>query len=334
MTSTPLRSPVFVGRVQELHELIERRLEAARGRGACVLLSGDAGMGKSRLVSAFRETLRGGRASVGVGVAREFGNAPYGPLREALAAANCALDLSHEASREEQLAALAGAVEVACRRRHCVLILEDAQWADEGTLRALLQIAAEIGSLRLLMIVTFRPDDLPHPNALATFLPRLYRAPETHRTPLGPLPDRDVRRLVRLALGDRARLPASAVAEIVERCEGNPFFAQELLKSALERREPHSVRSLPLTIRAAVAERCAALDAGEREILHRAAVLGRRFDAELLAAICARPKPVVLRALRRLRDLQIVERDPGNAGALCLQPRADARNDLRHDAAR
>jgi DNA-binding CsgD family transcriptional regulator len=307
MSFAPLRSPVLVGRVGELYELIERRLEAARGRGACVLLSGDAGMGKSRLISAFRETVRGGRASVGIGVAREFGNAPYGPLREALAAANCALDLSREASREEQLAAVAAGVESACRRRHRVLILEDAQWADEGTLRALLQIASAIGSLRLLLIVTFRADDLPHRNALATLLSRLYRAPETHRIALGPLPDRDVRRLVRLALGDRARLPAGAVAEIVERCEGNPFFAQELLKSALERREPHAGRSLPLTIRAAVTERCAALDEGEREILHRAAVLGRRFDAALLAAICARPKPVVLRALRRLRDLQIVD---------------------------
>ena len=312
MVVSPLRCPVLVGRAQELEELVARRLAAARGKGSCVLLSGDAGMGKSRLIAAFRESLRNGRAAVGIGLAREFGNAPYGPLREALSGIGAVSQLAHELNRGEQLEAIAGSVSAACRKRNCVVIVEDAQWADEGTLRALLYLLPAVGSLRLLLIVTYRSDAVSENDAIARFMPRFERFEQTHRIALEPLTDRDVRRLVRLTLGERARLPAHAVTEIVERADGNPFFAEELLKGALERSASRAQSgALPSTIRAAVLERCASLDEEAREVLVRAAVLGRRFDTALLASICGKPKPELLAILRRLRELQIIEELPG-----------------------
>ncbi|HLX25997.1 MAG TPA: AAA family ATPase, partial [Candidatus Cybelea sp.] len=311
MVAAPLRCPVLVGRTLELQELVDHRLAAARGKGSCVLLSGDAGMGKSRLLAAFRETLRGGRAAVGIGLSREFGNAPYGPFRDALAGIGGSSKLSHELSRGEQLETIGEAVSDACSRRNCVLVVEDAQWADEGTLRALLYLLPAIGSLRLLLIVTYRSHGLGEADSVAWLLPRFHRSPQTRAISLEPLPDRDVRRLIRLTLGERERLTAHDVAEIVERAEGNPFFAEELLKGTLERSPAQTgVRQLPATIRAAVLERCASLDDSTRNVLVRAAVIGRRFDTSLLASMCRESMPELIAALRRLRDLQMIEELP------------------------
>ncbi len=308
MIAGPIFCPVLVGRTEELRELVERRLAAARGKGCCVLLSGHAGMGKSRLISAFRDTVTGGRAALGIGNAREFGTAPYGPVLEALAGVGAISKLPHEVSREEQFATLAEAIAAACRRRHVVLVIEDAQWADEGSLQFLLYLLPLLASLRMLLIVTHRSEDAGESQSLSTFVPRFARGTTTYRIALAPLRTSQVRRLVTLALGERAPLAAQTTAEIVERSDGSPFFAEELLKNALERRASKTATGeLPATIRAAVLERCAALDPATRAVLTRAAVLGRRFEAALLASICNVSLPEVLIALRRLRDLQIVE---------------------------
>ncbi len=308
MIAGPIFCPVLIGRGDELRELVERRLAAARGRGACILLSGDAGTGKSRLLAEFRHTLTGGRAALGVGVAREFGNAPYGPVLEALGGIGAASKLSHELSREAQLGALAEKLVEACKRRHAVFIIEDAQWADEGSLRFLLHVLPNLTAMRILLIVTYRSETPAHDTPLATFLPRFHRDAAPYRIDLGPLTSVELRQVVTLALGDRTRLPANTLAEIVERSEGNPFFAEELLRNALERSAAHRASSdLPMTIRAAVLERCASLDETSRAILARAAVLGRRFDAALLANICREPLERIFAGLRRLRDLQLIE---------------------------
>ncbi|MBV9718692.1 MAG: AAA family ATPase [Candidatus Eremiobacteraeota bacterium] len=308
MVTGPILCPVLIGRTRELQLLVDRRLAAAHGKGSCVLLSGDAGMGKSRLLAEFRGTLSGGRAALGIGVAREFGNAPYAPVLEALAGIGAASQLSHELSREAHLEALTERLAAACRRRHAVFIVEDAQWADEGSLRFLLHVLPMLVSMRLLLVVTYRSPSETGESSLANFLPRFQRGASAYRIELGPLSNAELRQVAALALGERAPLPAQTIAEIVERSEGNPFFAEELLRNALERSV--SVRAfsdLPLTIRAAVLERCAGLDETSRGILTRAAVLGRRFDARLLASICAEPLERVFNGLRRLRDLQLIE---------------------------
>ena len=308
MIAGPIFCPVLVGRGDELRELVGRRLAAARGRGACVLLSGEAGMGKSRLLAEFRETLTGGRAALGVGVAREFGNAPYAPVLEALDSIGATAKLYHELNRETQLEALAEKLVTACKRRHVVFIIEDAQWADEGSLRFLLHVLPMLATMRILLIVTYRSETPAQPSPLITFLPRFHRAAAIYRIELGPLANAELRQVVTLALGDRSRLPANIVAEIVERSDGNPFFAEELLRNTVERSTTHrTAPDLPLTIRATVLERCAALDETLRAILTRAAVLGRRFDATLLANVCKEPLERMFEGLRRLRDLQLIE---------------------------
>src|ERR1700761_7708151 len=80
MIVRPLVCPVLVARREELAELVERRRAASRGHGSAALVAGEAGIGKSRLVAEFRDTVSHGRAAIGFAVCREVGNVPYGPL--------------------------------------------------------------------------------------------------------------------------------------------------------------------------------------------------------------------------------------------------------------
>src|SRR5579863_3608878 len=133
MLTRALVSPTLVGRDEELAQLVECRLSAARGHGSLALVSGDAGIGKSRLLMSFRRTLTGGRASLGLGLNREFGNPPYGAVLAAMRSLRNEITFSQAGSRSEQLAELAGQLAALCARRCTVLMLEDIQWADDGT---------------------------------------------------------------------------------------------------------------------------------------------------------------------------------------------------------
>ncbi len=306
MLTRALVCPTLVGRDNELQQLVERRLASARAHGALMLISGDAGIGKSRLLVSFRKTLRGGRASLGVGLCREYGNSPYGPLIEALRGAGVSGPFSTAATRPEQLAEFAEQTAAVCRRRCVVLLIEDLQWADDGTLHFLQHILSSITSLRLLIVATYRADEACRLQQLEPHLARLVRDRATHRILLGPLSPSELRRLVKLAAGQSRRLAQAQLEEIVERSDGNPFFAEELLKNALE-----GARQLPLTVRGALLERVRGMDDRAREVLTHASVVGRRFTAEFIAEICGMETPEVLAHLGELRRLQLVDEIAG-----------------------
>ncbi len=308
MAASLVTCPSLIGRARELRDLVDHRLRAARGRGGVVLIEGESGIGKSRLARAFRATLTGGRASFGIGYCRDSCNAPYGPFIDALASLGCHAPLLPARSRGEQAAALCESLVRSCRRRNTVFVLEDLQWADAGTLSLLLYVLPLIESLPLLLVATCRSDELNDGGSATSHVARLRRfaAP----VPLRPLKEHEVRQLIRGAAGPGLALARSELDEIVERAEGNPFFAEELLKDLLERRESgREPRALPLTIRASVLERISRLDAGDRQIAQCAAILGRSFESSVLAEACERMPAQVLSALSRLRDLQIIDEE-------------------------
>lgn len=309
MLARALVSPRLVGRQEELAALVERRAASARGHGSFVLVEGEAGIGKSRLVEEFCETLTHGRAGVGIGHCREFGNAPYGPVVEALEEAGAVLAPALEGTRAEQLRDLRSRVVLACARRNRVLILEDLQWADEGTLAFLHYLLSYIGTMRLLVVATCRTDEL-FDARVAPYLTRLTRDRGSFRVMLTPLGAMQIRHLIRLALGERS-LSGAQIEEIVRRAEGNPFFAEELLTNSLESiPSVASAHGLPHSIRDAVMERIAKLDPRAAEIATRASVLGPRFDAEFLAETFGYTSLEVLTALRALRDTGLITEIP------------------------
>ncbi len=312
MLSPSILCPELVGRDGELAALLERRRAAARGHGALLLVAGEAGIGKSRLLSELRVHLSHGRAACGTGQCREFGTLPYGPVAEALRDLGCGVPAMETPTRAARLAALQRLLEASAARRNAVLILEDLQWADEGTMEFLAHLLPALGGMRALIVGTYRSEDVDprHPNA--SLLARLARDRACRTVTLEPLTAAQTRRLVRLALPAPGLVSAERVEEIVERSDGNPFFAEELTKSALERRAQRRFRdALPLTIRAAVTERLARLEPAAKEIVRLAAVAGRRFEAELLAAVSGRSLAEIFDVVRRLRDLSVVDEIPG-----------------------
>ena len=311
MLVPPLVCPELIGRRAELEALAERRRAAAAGHGALVLVSGDAGVGKTRLLRAFRESLAGGRATVGTGGYDEFANLPYGAIIEALRSTGSLEPVAAERTRAEQLAALAGRLAATCARRNVVLLLEDLQWADEASFAFLLHIMRSLATQRLLIVATYRSDELHRAHVATPYIARLTRDPLTCRVPLQPLAVPDMQHLVRATLDGRARLARRDIDEIIGRCDGNPFFAEELLKNALENIDAHAAQgALPLTIRAAVTERLKLLDAAALALLSLAAVVGRRFDARFIAQIAGLPQASVFDVLRAARDLQLVDEFP------------------------
>jgi DNA-binding CsgD family transcriptional regulator len=302
-------SPMLVGRDEELSALVESRLAAARGHGTVVLVCGEAGIGKTRLLESFRKTLRGGRAALGCGLCREFGTGPYAPIREALQTLGVDLPSTPAASREEHVAQYVQRIERACRRRHVVLLIEDIHWADDGTLRFLQHLLPCAVSMRLLVVATYRTDEACRIAQLEPYLARLVRGRSTRRIVLAPLQPEQVRRLIKLAAGPQRSVSPEQIEDIAAGSEGNPLFAEELLKNAME----GSAKTLPLTIRATVLERVAGLDARSREILSFASVLGRRFDATFLAAVSGIELDELLPIVRGLRNLQLIDEIEGES---------------------
>ena len=311
MLTPALVCPELIGRRGELDALAERRRAAAAGHGSLVLISGDAGVGKTRLLRAFRESLTGGRATVGAGGYDEFANLPYGAIVEALRGVGSRKPLASEHTRAEQLAALVDRLAATCARRNVVLLLEDLHWADEASFAFLLHLMRSLATLRLLVVATYRSDELHRSHVATPYIARLARDPLTYRIALEPLRAPDMQRLIRATLDGRARLARRDIDEIVERSDGNPFFAEELLKNALEHLDvPSPSGALPLTIRAAVAERLKLLDAQALSVISLAAVVGRHFDARFLAKIAGLPLTAVFDVLRDARDLQLIDELP------------------------
>jgi DNA-binding CsgD family transcriptional regulator/tetratricopeptide (TPR) repeat protein len=311
MLTPTLVCPELIGRRRELDALAEWRRAAAGGHGSLVLIGGDAGIGKTRLLAAFRESLTNGRAAIGSGRYEEFANVPYAAIADALSGICGRQAFPAERTRAEQLAAMRNRVAAVCARRSVVLMLEDVHWADEASFTFLLHLMGSLRGLRLLVVATYRSDELHRAHAATPFVARLARHPLAHRVSLGPLAMPEMQRLVRAATQGLPTLSRADVAGILERSDGNPFFAEELLKNAFEHRDGGGLGlRLPLTIRAAVAERFALLHSDARAVISLGAIVGRRFEAEFIAKIADRPLDAILDALRAARDLQLIDEFP------------------------
>jgi DNA-binding NarL/FixJ family response regulator len=252
----------FVGRARELEEL-EGALAAARaGRGQAVLVTGDAGIGKTRLATELAS--RAGDFDVLHGQALDLVGTelPYQPFADALG------ELGRGGSQLEVFeTALARLSE---RAKPVLLILEDLHWADQSTLDLVVFVAHHVRDRRVVLLATARGGELPR---LAAALRRSGRVLE-----LAPL---DHAELAALLAG---RADAARIDAIIARAEGNPFFAEELLAAG---------EDLPVGLRELLLERVTGLD---QELLRIAAAAGREVTFDLLHATAERDVRAPLRA--------------------------------------
>src|SRR5918998_120678 len=240
-----------------------RRVRA--GHGSVVLVSGEAGVGKTVLMRAFVE--RVGHAPPLWGMCDSLSTPrPLGPLRDVadeLGGEVSAL-LRGAADQHEIFAAVLDAL----RARPRVLVVEDLHWADEATLDLVRFLARRIGTLPLLLVLSFR-DALGVDHPLSPVLGDLVSAPDARRLQLAPLS-----RAAVAALLDGHGLDA---AEVHRRTGGNPFFVSQILT------QPDS--PLPESVRDAVLARIAGLAPSARRCLELLSCTPEPVSGELLGAL-------------------------------------------------
>ncbi len=257
-------------RRHSLDALTEYAADARDRAGRLVLVSGEAGVGKSSLVDRFLTDTPDARRAVGAcdGL---FIPRPLGPLfdiaeqlgGELLEAAGTG------ATRDELFGVLLRQLDRSASLT--VLVIEDVHWADESTLDLLRHLGRRIRDLPVLVIATYRNDVLATTHPLRVVLGELASQRSTRRVDVGPLSADAVATLANIAA---SRLTA---ADLYRLTGGNPFFVTEVLRS--------DDGELPLSARDAVAARVAHLSADARRTVETAALDGVRVDAALLAVV-------------------------------------------------
>lgn len=321
----------LIGRNDELR-LIDSRLAAAgRSEGSVVLISGEVGIGKSRFLRELIQRDRGPQVRVAIGQCYDYLQSPFGPFLDILGdlrdADPSALDrLSEVRDIVEALTSASGAaaVESIDKRRlflslrqafdayaiakPLLLALDDIQWADGSTLDLLQFLAERAPRSRIVIVATYRSGNEAQSDRLRLALSNLGRGASAFHRSLGPLADREIRRLLRSAAVAGEQTNARRIASVAQHADGNPLLAEELFKTA-DIGDADGVESLPLpvSVHAATLARLSGLEPAERRMIVAAAAIGRQFTPGLLAEVAGVPVADVHEVLSRAAQLDLVE---------------------------
>jgi tetratricopeptide (TPR) repeat protein len=345
----PNRLPL-VGRVAE-RQAIGALLDAAlTDGGVSLMLLGEAGIGKSRLVDWIREewTVRGGVS--GKGACMEFNEPiPYQPLLDALDGVVEVNELVSFAAQLNRGSAtypgdtllpgvnhddgsrsplpretlrlfnwLRERITNACQRRPLMVVVEDLHWVDAGTLDFLMYLFGRANDMPLVIVVTSRPDG----RMSRIKMQGLFRHC-TVMLRLDRLAKPDLAQLVRQVV-ESETTPVELASWLYDETEGNPLFAIETLRLLAQRGRLHAPNRdglgplgdgpiIPDGVRSIVDQRLALLEPAELRIAKIASVLGRSFDDELLASVAGVSQNTLSRYVGGLLRAGILERE----GAEC-----------------
>ena len=342
MHSTGLTA--LVGREEELELLVRRWSRAKTGEGQVVLLSGEGGIGKSRLTAALLEHLATephtrlryfcspqhtdsafypiiGQMERAAGLAH--GDTPQAQLdkldavlvqtstslqdatlfAEMLSLPNDgrypALDLAPEQRRQGTMKALIAQTEALTHQTPVLMIFEDAHWTDPTSLEAFGRAVDRIATLRVLLIVTFRPE----------FAPPWIGRPHVTALTINRLAQRDIDAMIDRVVGNQM-LSASIRQDIIERTDGIPLFVEEMTKAVLEAESEGEARhtaaavpspavAVPASLHASLMARLDRLGPA-KEVAQVGAAIGREFSHALLVAVVRKPEAELGSALDRL----------------------------------
>ena len=251
-------------------------MDARRGEGRLVLVAGEAGVGKSALVEQLQHDLPDARWSWG-GCDGLFTPRPLGPLFDLAGQLGGELaDLCQAgAAREDLFRALLR--QVSGPGTLSVVVVEDVHWADEATVDLLRFLGRRLRDAPVLLIATYRDEDLAADDPLRAALGEIARQRPTRRMELAPLSADAVR-----ILAGGTGLDA---AELYRLTSGNPFYVTEVVQAGLG--------VVPSSARDAVLARAARLIGRSREVLDVAALIGARVELDLLESITACPSAAV-----------------------------------------
>jgi class 3 adenylate cyclase/tetratricopeptide (TPR) repeat protein len=335
----------LVGRTEEIELLLRRWSRVKSGDGQVVLISGEAGIGKSRLTAALLESLAPephtrlryfcssqhtdsafspiiGQMERAAGLLHD--DAPQQKLdkldallaqtstsiqdaaliSEMLSLQNDgrypALELTRQQRRQKTLEALTTQMESLSRQQPVLMIFEDAHWADPSSLEAFGRAVDRIRTLRVLLLVTFRPEFDPpwvrHSYVTAVFINRLA--------------EHEASAMIDRVAGNK-QLSASIRQDIIERTDGIPLFVEEMTKAVLEAGSetdaaravaavPAPALAVPASLYASLMARLDRLGGSAKELAQIAAAIGREFSHALLASVVRQPQAELRATLDRL----------------------------------
>jgi DNA-binding CsgD family transcriptional regulator/tetratricopeptide (TPR) repeat protein len=298
---------VFVGRRRELGEL-ERALDATRtGKGASVLVAGEAGIGKTRLASELARLARDNGFSVLFGRSIDLVGTelPYQPFVEALRPLGEPPQVA-EQTPDSQLRAFEHTLALltdGAAAAPVLLVLEDLHWADNSTLDLVVFLAHNVDDLPVLLLATYRADERSSAERMRRLADGVGRSGTGLVLELGPLARDEVTAL--LAAHADVSLSAALADTIVARAEGNPFFAEELFAAADE-----GGGEVPRGLRDLLLQRVARLDQPTDGVLRLAAAAGRDVGYPLLHATAQLSEGDLRDSLRRAVEHGVLVAEP------------------------
>ena len=326
--------------------LRDRLAACLAGQGGLVLLSGEAGVGKSALAEALCREAAGQGVRVLVGRCYDRSETPpYGPWTEVRSQFPSADNLpplpsafhTDAPSPVQFFAEVRDFFVAAAARQPIVLLLDDLQWADPASLDLLRFLARALGTLHMLILAIHRTGEIDRHHPLTQLLPLLVREAHTTRLTVLPLSVAALRELVRsryaLAAGDEERL----VPYLARRTEGNALFATELLHTLEEGGVlvPSGAIvgdltgiAVPVLLRQMIEGRVVRLGSAAADLLCIAAVIGQEVPLALWTAVAAADERTVEEMAERALAAGLLAEARGGAEvtfAHALDPRGIVR---------
>ncbi len=332
MRSVPGRvsSPAFIGRRAALDALLAAVAGLDHDRRRVVLVHGEAGIGKTRLLDEFARSVQGREAEVrpalvfrGGCLDLGDGDLPYAPILDVLDALASVAVPADEASairslrdelggagdservssgRGRTFVAIRDHLVTAARDADVIVWVDDLHWADRSTLELLTFVSTRVAPARVLFVMSYRSDELARGHPLRNVVAEFERGGVVADIALEPLGQADIRDQLDAILGEAP--DARRLDRIVALADGNPFHVEELAALDVE------AGALPRSLRAVLLARLDRLDDATVDLLGRAAVIGRDVDEGLLLAVTPMPERQVRAALRQATASNVLEPTP------------------------
>jgi len=293
----------LVGRDTEMARLRGLLEDAVAGRAVTALVGGDAGVGKSRLVAELMTVAGRNGFTVLCGQCAEIGDSvPYLPFADAFRTAPSHIEQAVKArpvlarllpdggepaegtdpsgmARQQMFGAVLGALAEFAATSPVLLVLEDLHWADATTRHLVTFLARMLRRERVAIVGTYRTDDLHRRHPLGEVVAELGRLPSVALVELGPLPAAALAEHLSSLPNGPSRLSAALLGTLVDRAEGNAYYAEELLAAS-----SGSPGVLPSGLAALLLARVARVSDAAQQVLRAAAVAGRRANDQLVLA--------------------------------------------------
>jgi DNA-binding CsgD family transcriptional regulator len=301
-----LLSPVLVGRDEVLASMTRRIGEAKAGRGSTVLLAGEAGIGKSRIVGtvtrqARQAGFRHAKGDINAGdqliplytlddMARTMNDGEFGDLGRRVLEARDVQGGDSLAARRILVHEIADLI-IEAVDRPTLLVFEDVHWVDELTLEVIAELARSAAARPLLVLVTYRPEELPMGAIHREWRARLLTQRLADELRLERLTAEETAQVVTLLRGTGLPAPRDVAEAVYDRTNGIPLHIEELLAALGEAAaDGRSIReaTVPSTIDDAILARVRRISPEAQAAARAGAVMGRCFEPAVLAAVMGR----------------------------------------------